>query len=119
MLFEEPMRVQSTLFAFATLAAMSIPLAALQPTLPPRRADQQESAVKPSAVKPEDTEVWQPVPKAVIPGVNNTAPPSDAIVLFDGTSLDQWVSTPVEGQDKVQDKGQDKTPAKWREALCC
>ena len=31
----------------------------------------------------------------------DAAPPSDAIVLFDGKNLDQWVST------------QDKSPAKW------
>ena len=106
------MRVQSTLFAFATLAAMSIPLAA-QPAPALQRADQpepvaQQGAAKP-APKPEDTEVWQPVPKAVTPGANNAGPPSDAIVLFDGKNLDEWVSVP----DKGQDKGQDKAPAKW------
>ncbi len=51
--------------------------------------------------KPEDTEVWEPVPKVVTPGTNNTAPPSDAIVLFDGTNEDEWVSA------------KDQTPAKW------
>ena len=40
---------------------------------------------------PELTEVWQPEPAAVRPGVG-TRPPSDAIVLFDGTSLDGWES---------------------------
>ncbi|MCK7555637.1 hypothetical protein MKQ70_11680 [Chitinophaga sedimenti] len=34
-------------------------------------------------MKPEDTEVWSPVPRKVTPGTNNSAP-SDAIVLFDG-----------------------------------
>ena len=38
---------------------------------------------------PEDTEVWEPVPEIVTPGVG-TAPPSDAIILFDGTDLSQW-----------------------------
>jgi hypothetical protein len=42
--------------------------------------------------KPEDTEVWSPVPRVVSPGRTNDAPPSDAIVLFDGRDLDQWVS---------------------------
>lgn len=42
--------------------------------------------------KPEDTEVWSPVPKAVTPGkVTANEPPSDAIILFDGKNLDQWV----------------------------
>ncbi|MFZ1928673.1 MAG: DUF1080 domain-containing protein, partial [Candidatus Sulfotelmatobacter sp.] len=53
------------------------------------------------AARPEDTEVWQPVPAIVTPGTTDAAPPSDAIVLFDGKNLDQWVST------------QDKSPAKW------
>ena len=51
--------------------------------------------------KPEDTEVWSPVPRVVTPGRTNDAPPSDAIVLFDGRNLDQWVS--------VKDHG----PAGW------
>lgn len=49
--------------------------------------------VQPAAAqKPEDTEVWQPVPKVVTPGATCGAAPSDAIVLFDGKNLDQWVS---------------------------
>src|SRR5580658_10293570 len=59
------------------------------------------SAQQPAAPKPEDTEIWEPVPKVVTPGANNTAPPSDAIVLFDGKNEDEWVSA------------QDHTPAKW------
>lgn len=43
--------------------------------------------------KPEDTEIWQPVPKVVTPGTLTNDRPSDAIVLFDGKNLDQWVST--------------------------
>ena len=54
-----------------------------------------------ATARPEDTEVWKPVPPVVTPGVNNTAPPSDAIVLFDGKNLDAWVSA------------QDHSPAKW------
>lgn len=39
---------------------------------------------------PEETEVYEPVPPAVRPFENNGAP-SDAIVLFDGSSFDQWM----------------------------
>ncbi len=35
------------------------------------------------------TDKWEPVPPIVTPG-NGTTPPSDAIVLFDGTDMDQW-----------------------------
>ena len=51
--------------------------------------------------KPEDTELWQPIPPVVTPGATTAAPPSDAIILFDGKNLNQWVSA------------QDHTPAKW------
>jgi 3-keto-disaccharide hydrolase len=42
-----------------------------------------------AAPAPEDTEVWEPVPPVVTPG-DDGAPPSDAVVLFDGTNLDAW-----------------------------
>ena len=54
-----------------------------------------------SGMKPEETEVWQPVPPVVTPGATDAAPPSDAIVLFNGTNEDAWVSA------------QDHTPAQW------
>ena len=44
-----------------------------------------------SAQKPEDTEVWEPEPSKVTPGSDVHNPPSDAIILFDGTNLSQWV----------------------------
>lgn len=40
--------------------------------------------------RPEETEVWKPVPPVVSA---SGATPSDAIVLFDGRDLDQWVSS--------------------------
>lgn len=58
-------------------------------------------AQRAAEMKPEDTEVWTPVPPVVTPGATSAAPPSDAIVLFDGTGLDQWVSA------------QDGSPAQW------
>ena len=42
--------------------------------------------------KPEETEVYKPVPKVVNPGPQCVGVPSDAVVLFDGKSLDKWVS---------------------------
>jgi Domain of Unknown Function (DUF1080) len=42
---------------------------------------------------PKATEVWSPVPKIVTPGNSNSDAPSDAIILFDGKNLDQWVYT--------------------------
>lgn len=40
-------------------------------------------------MKPEDTEIWEPEPEKVTPGKDN-APPSDAIVLFDGSGFSNW-----------------------------
>jgi hypothetical protein len=67
---------------------------------------QQTAGQKPATpggqqAKPEDTEVWEPVPKIVTPGTTNDKPPSDAIILFDGKNLDQWVNA------------RDKSPAGW------
>jgi hypothetical protein len=39
--------------------------------------------------EPVLTEVWEPVPAKVTPG-KGTAPPSDAVILFDGTDLSKW-----------------------------
>ena len=41
---------------------------------------------------PKDTEVWEPEPEVVTPGKEPYAPPSDAIILFDGKNLDNWIS---------------------------
>jgi hypothetical protein len=43
--------------------------------------------------RPEDTEVWKPVPTIVTPGKAPGDAPSDAIILFNGKDLSQWVST--------------------------
>ncbi len=53
------------------------------------------------AAKPEDTEVWSPEPKIVTPSATCGAAPSDAVILFDGNNLDQWISV------------KDKSPAQW------
>jgi hypothetical protein len=84
----------SKILAFATLLAAAAPLFA-------QSAASQSTGPQGAAARPEDTEVWEPVPKVVTPGPDTTAPPSDAIVLFDGKNLDEWVSN------------RDKSPAKW------
>lgn len=72
------------LIAFFTLAGLT---AVAQPSadLPP----------------PSETEVWSPVPPVVAAPAGKV--PSDAVVLFDGSSLDGWES--------MKNKGQ---PAPWR-----
>jgi Domain of Unknown Function (DUF1080) len=80
------MRIQfSRLLVSAALVAVAVPLLAQSPAKP----------------KPEDTEIWEPVPAVVTPGATCGAAPSDAIALFDGKNMDEWLSV------------RDKTPAKW------
>jgi hypothetical protein len=56
-------------------------------------------------MKPEDTEYYKPVPKAVTPeSFVSTPAPSDAIVLFNGKNLDKWESA------------KDGGPAQWKVA---
>ncbi len=58
-------------------------------------------AAAPAQNRPEDTEVWTPDPAKVEPAATAGQSPSDAIVLFDGDDLDQWVSA------------RDRSPAGW------
>src|SRR4051812_37363557 len=87
------------LIPFATLFALAVPLWTQQ-TASPQDA-QKPAATSSAGPKHQDTEVWEPEPAVVTPGAVNTAPPSDAIVLFDGKNLDEWVSA------------KDKSPAQW------
>ena len=48
--------------------------------------------VSPMTMKPEMTEIWEPQVKVITPAKNLGNAPSDAIILFDGKNLDQWVS---------------------------
>jgi hypothetical protein len=57
-------------------------------------------AAQESQADPKVTEVWQPAPNVVTPGIG-TAAPSDAIVLFDGSTLSEWQHA-------------DGSPARWR-----
>ena len=80
------------LVALATLTLTAVPVSADQTAGSPAQG---------GGAKPEDTEVWTPEPKVVTPGATNGAPPSDAIILFDGKNEDEWVSN------------HDNSPAKW------
>ena len=46
---------------------------------------------------PKDTEMWAVEPRRVAPGLSNAAP-SDALVLFDGKDLREWVAADSPGQ---------------------
>lgn len=48
--------------------------------------------VSPMPMKPEMTEIWEPEVPVVTPGAKPGDAPSDAIILFDGKNLEQWVS---------------------------
>ncbi len=50
---------------------------------------------------PKDTEVWTPVPKIIAAPATPLTAPADAIVLFGGTNLDEWVTV------------KDRSAAKW------
>ena len=50
---------------------------------------------------PKVTEYYTPVPKIVAPGIANSQPPSDAIILFNGKDISEWVAAT------------DASPAKW------
>ena len=83
---------------FQSMTTRSLSATLLLATVFSASAHAQQTMSKP---RPEDTEVWTPVPKVVTPGAVNAAPPSDAIILFDGRDLNEWVSA------------KDGSPMKW------
>jgi hypothetical protein len=85
-------------YTSATMRIDSIKLFAIAALLGAGVSTLAQDAPKP---KPEDTEIWEPIPKVVTPAATLGAPPSDAVVLFDGKNLDNWVYV------------KDKSPAKW------
>ena len=51
--------------------------------------DKTHTESKTEPTKPEETEVWEPIPSKV--SINESGIPSDAIVLFDGSNFNHWV----------------------------
>ena len=94
-LFSSPMRFIPSICG---ALAMSI---ALWPAVFGQEPPARQSRARQGGARPEDTEVWDPEPKVLTPGAVDSAPPSDAIILFDGKNLDEWVNT------------RDKSPANW------
>ena len=90
----------SRFLPLAVLIVVTAPFAG-RPLQGSSRPDATSAQATTPAPKHEDTEVYEPVPKIVTPGVTNSAPPSDAIVLFDGKNMDEWVMN------------SDKSPVKW------
>lgn len=88
------MRVRATIPVLSAIVVACAVAIAAEQTAPAG----QGGAPKP---RPEDTEFWEPVPPVVTPGTTSSAPPSDAIVLFDGRNLDEWINS------------RDKAPAGW------
>jgi hypothetical protein len=88
----------SSLLTTTMLFCLAMPAVAQQNPAAP-------AAPAPARGNPAETEVWEPVPKVITPApAGSSSAPSDAVVLFDGTSLNEWVSV------------KDKSPAAWKVA---
>ena len=90
-----------TLYVCALTLLVSALACAREASAQDKAASQSSPKESAAAAKPEDTEQWEPVPVKVSPGASEGAAPSDAIVLFDGRNLDQWVMAT------------DGSPARW------
>ncbi len=76
-----------------------ITLAGCKNQIPQTDVTPQKEEAKQEPTTPEATEIWEPKPKVV--SLNNNKVPSDAIVLFNGKNLDEWISA------------KDSTAANW------
>ncbi len=50
-----------------------------------------ERVLQEREIRPKVTEIWDPEPEIVVPGESFRDAPSDAIILFDGSNLDEWL----------------------------
>lgn len=81
------------------LGILLITLAGCKKQIPQTDVTPQKEEAKQEPTTPEATEIWEPKPKVVSLNLNKV--PSDAIVLFDGKNLDEWLSA------------KDSTAANW------
>lgn len=86
--------MKKTLLTASLVACAAAAFAQGYPGTPP--------AVSPMPMKPEMTEIWEPEVATVTPAKNLGDAPSDAIILFNGKDLSQWVSA------------KDGGPAPWK-----
>ncbi len=86
-------QILASTFAFAILISYNTAAQNAPVSTPP--------AVSPMPMKPEMSEIWEPEVAVVTPAKTLGDAPSDAIILFDGKDLSQWVSA------------KDGSPAKW------
>jgi hypothetical protein len=77
-----------TTYLFLSAALLFAGVASAQKTDSLRAKRIQDSL---NDIKAHETEYYSSVPTIVTPGANYGEPPSDAIILFDGKNLDQWV----------------------------
>lgn len=83
-----------TALVLATVSSCKQPTTETETPMEPATTNEEVTEQEPT--KPEETEIWEPVPDQINPVGQNGAP-SDAIVLFDGSNLDAWESAKEEG----------------------